>query len=226
MLHKTIRLPRSTAVQLMDEIGKLDDAIEFIDLNRDNLEAKKNFIDIIIRCDEMEKRFAKFEKICQDHDVEMVKYDNYKKFLKDLTEDEMIRHKRSGSTYFDLVENEILEDEKKIEELIDSYEKIKERVNYLIEKKAVYIKSSQLFKAGQIMRSSPVNMEEGKRMMEEGFVSDLNYIAGVAKAEDEIRMKRMIFRSSRGRAIPHFFNMPEEENKKTEEKVRPPLNSP
>ena len=61
-------------------------------------------------------------------------------------------------------------------------------------------------------------VDENTRMMEEGFVSDLNYLAGVAKAEDEIRMKRMIFRISKGRAIPHFFNFSEDE-KKGEDKV-------
>ena len=43
--------------------------------------------------------------------------------------------------------------------------------------------------------------------LEEGFRSDLNFIAGVIKPEDDLRMKRMIFRVSRGRAIPTFFDL-------------------
>jgi len=43
--------------------------------------------------------------------------------------------------------------------------------------------------------------------VEDGFRSDLNFIAGVIKAEDDLRMKRMIFRVSRGRAIPTFFDL-------------------
>ena len=43
--------------------------------------------------------------------------------------------------------------------------------------------------------------------LEEGFKSDLNFIAGVIKPEDDLRMKRMIFRVSRGRAIPTFFDL-------------------
>ena len=44
--------------------------------------------------------------------------------------------------------------------------------------------------------------------MEEGsFRSGLNFIAGVIKAEDDLRMKRMIFRTSKGRAIPTFFDL-------------------
>lgn len=41
----------------MDTLGKIeDDAIEFIDLTKDDLEAKKNFADMINRCDQMEKK--------------------------------------------------------------------------------------------------------------------------------------------------------------------------
>lgn len=32
-------------------------------------------------------------------------------------------------------------------------------------------------------------------------------MAGVIKLEEEMRMKRMIFRTSRGRAIPQFFDL-------------------
>ena len=40
----------------MDRLGKLEDAVEFIDLTKDDLEAKKNFGGMIKRCDEMEKK--------------------------------------------------------------------------------------------------------------------------------------------------------------------------
>ena len=45
-------------------------------------------------------------------------------------------------------------------------------------------------------------------MIEEGFQSDFKFIAGIIKATDELRMKRMIFRISRGRALPSFFEYP------------------
>lgn len=41
----------------MDVLGKLDkNAIEFIDLNKNNLEGKKNYAEMTQRCDEMEKK--------------------------------------------------------------------------------------------------------------------------------------------------------------------------
>lgn len=50
--------------------------------------------------------------------------------------------------------------------------------------------------------------------MEEGIQSDFKFIAGVIKALDELRMKRMIFRLSRGRAIATFFDYPHGEDVK------------
>lgn len=48
--------------------------------------------------------------------------------------------------------------------------------------------------------------------MEEGIQSDFKFIAGIIKATDELRMKRMIFRISRGRAVPTFFDFPHNED--------------
>lgn len=44
--------------------------------------------------------------------------------------------------------------------------------------------------------------------MEEGIQSEFKFIAGIIKATDELRMKRMIFRISRGRAVPTYFDYP------------------
>ncbi len=58
MVHKKIRIPKDIAFEVMDELGKMEDAVEFIDLNKDDLEAKKNFGGMIKRCDEMEKKIS------------------------------------------------------------------------------------------------------------------------------------------------------------------------
>jgi len=58
MSHKRIRIPKDNAAEIMNAIGKLDDCLEFLDLTKDNLEAKKNFGGMIRRCDEMEKRIS------------------------------------------------------------------------------------------------------------------------------------------------------------------------
>ena len=46
-------------MEVMDALGKLEtDSIEFIDLNKDNLEAKKNFAEMIQRCEDMDRKIT------------------------------------------------------------------------------------------------------------------------------------------------------------------------
>jgi V-type H+-transporting ATPase subunit a len=147
--------------------------------------------------------------------MKFIKYTSYQAFINDLTNDEAMRHRRLGSAYFDLIENEIMEDEKKILELIESYTQISESLDTLIEKKSVLDKASQLLNTGSEMSGggirqldkSMVNISQISIDEEGGYRSDLNFIAGVIKAEDDMRMKRMIFRISKGRAIPTFFDL-------------------
>lgn len=132
-------------------------------------------------------------------------------FINDLENDERNRDRRFGSTYFDLIENEVTEDEKKITELIDSYAQISENLENLIEKKSVFDKTCQLLLSSDMgaVRSTENRSRAGQMVPDQEFAnqSDLNFIAGVIKAEDDLRMKRMIFRISKGRAIPTFFDL-------------------
>jgi hypothetical protein len=56
MIHKKIRIPKDNSYIIMNELGKMQDAIEFSDLNRDDYEAKKSYQGIISRCEEIEKK--------------------------------------------------------------------------------------------------------------------------------------------------------------------------
>ena len=56
MILKRIRIPRINAVEIMNELGKIDDAIEFVDLTKNDFETQRNFALMIKRCDEIEKK--------------------------------------------------------------------------------------------------------------------------------------------------------------------------
>jgi hypothetical protein len=55
-VHKKIIIPRENCSSILNQLGELEDSLEFLDLNKDNLEAKKNFASMIKRCDEMDKK--------------------------------------------------------------------------------------------------------------------------------------------------------------------------
>lgn len=47
MAHKKIRIPIETSVEVMEELGKLDDCIQFVDLNVHNYEERKILVVIL-----------------------------------------------------------------------------------------------------------------------------------------------------------------------------------
>jgi V-type H+-transporting ATPase subunit a len=142
----------------------------------------------------------------QEFNEQIFRYKTYNQFLEDLDQDFHARDRRHG-IYFDLVENEILEEDKRVMELIDSYTKIKENLEILVEKKYVYDKSSQLISANiDLSQNFELSSNNNSMILEEGHNVGLNFLAGVVKADDDMKMKRMIFRASKGRALPTFFD--------------------
>ena len=225
MVHKKIRIPKDSAIDIMEELGKLDDCIEFVDLNLHDYNQKKNFGSLIERCEESLKNIQKFENILQLYGLELNKYTSYQTFKIDLQTEKDNLNKNINLNYFDLVEIEINGNKKKITELIESYNNINEQLDLLIEKKSIYDKSSELIFSYvssnslkninnfDVQTPTPDNIifnrekdDKNKNLLEEDL-SELNFISGVIIAEDDIKFKRMIFRASRGRAIPTFYDL-------------------
>jgi V-type H+-transporting ATPase subunit a len=229
MAHKKIRIPIETSVEVMEELGKLDDCIQFVDLNVHNYEERKNFGSYIERCDEALKNIQLFENMADLYKEKIIKYKDYETFKLDLENSMRNMDRNFGSTYFDLIENETSENNKKLKELIDSYNLVDAQLTLLIEKKSVFDKSSELIfsqlntykipkkqniglgiddnSAIQNILKSAENEQKKTVLLDDYDVSELNFISGIIRAEDDMRMKRMIFRASRGRALPTFFDL-------------------
>lgn len=56
MSKKQIRINKDQCEEILDTLGNVENGIEFIDLNKDDLEAKKGYAGMIKRCDDMERR--------------------------------------------------------------------------------------------------------------------------------------------------------------------------
>ena len=240
MAHKKIRIPVETSIEVMEELGKLDDCIQFVDLNVHNYEERKNFGNLIERCDQALKNIQMFENMADLYKEKIIKYKDYETFKLDLENSMRNIDRNLGSTYFDLIENETSENNKKLKELIESYNLVDAQLNLLIEKKSVYDKSSELIFSQlntykipkkqniglgiddqsqiQNILKSAENTQKSSLLLDDYDVSELNFISGIIKAEDDMRMKRMIFRASRGRALPTFFDLTIED-KLTKQKI-------
>ena len=240
MAHKKIRIPIETSIEVMEELGKLDDCIQFVDLNVHNYEERKNFGNLIERCDQALKNIQMFENMADLYKEKIIKYKDYETFKLDLENSMRNMDRNYGSTYFDLIENETSENNKKLKELIDSYNLVDAQLTLLIEKKSVFDKSSELIfsqlntykipkkqniglgiddnSAIQNILKSAENDQKKAILIDDYDVSELNFISGIIRAEDDMRMKRMIFRASRGRALPTFFDLTVED-KLTHQKI-------
>ena len=200
ILHKKLRLPGEieSAVRVLDNLGNLpEESIEFIDLTHNDLETKKLFSPLIKRCDDLDAIVTSFEILCNQFKIKYFTYKNYDNFKADVTRDQEMRMIQNGA-YFDVLESELIEQDRKINELLESYNKMKEDILIEKEKKIVYEKYKILIRSGV------------------GYNNDnksLAFIIGVAHAEDDIKMKRMIFRASRGTAIASFFDIEDEKKK-------------
>ena len=51
MTHKKIRIPKESANEILRALGSLKNGVEFEDLTKDDLEAKKNYSEMVKRCD-------------------------------------------------------------------------------------------------------------------------------------------------------------------------------
>jgi V-type H+-transporting ATPase subunit a len=151
-------------------------------------------------CKNNNKLFRKIETLAEEFNETVFHYKNFNQFLRDLELD--TSQKLQSETYFDTLEHNIIEEEKKIHDLVDSYKNIKNNLENSIEKKCIYDKSFQLINSSEELKSlrEEVNMNH----LEEGH-DGFKFFAGLINSEDEIKMKRMIFRMSKGTCVPSFF---------------------
>ena len=206
MLHKKIRIPKDSANEILFALGKLKNAIEFEDLTKNDLEAKKSFGDMIKRCDEVKKKIDEFIQICNEFLLPIDNSSSFNELNSKLSEDIKERDKKFGQTYFDLIEGEILKNDRKISELVDSHEQVRENLNTLFEKNHVLQKVTELITDNAVYGHFGESQSE-----EDGIMSSTNtnlvLMAGIIPIEYEMRFKRMIFRVSRGNATTAFYNL-------------------
>ena len=206
MVHKKIRIPKESANEILFALGKLKNAIEFEDLTKNDIEAKKSFSDIIKRCDEMKKKIDEFLQVCKEFNIPITTSNSFTELNAKLSLDIQDRDKRFGSTYFDLIEGEVLKNSRKINDLIDSHEQMRENLVILIEKKHVLEKATELI-SDRIAYGNFADSEPD----EDGIITSLNtnlvLMAGTVPIENEMKLKRMIFRISRGNATTAFYDL-------------------
>jgi len=210
--------------QFLEELGKVQNGAEMIDINQHIMESKKEFFLPITRCKEIEKKIIKIEKICEEFNFEIKRYDNIKSFYADCEEDKEYYRKHS-SPYFDIIENQIYEDEKKLDEFIhaknhliheitENHEKFYAFKNLVCSLDVLSGKNRRVSGARSKVFASDYSIEEesylSAQFLEEGHYEDNQlYICGVVRAEEKMKFQRMIFRASFDRCNFKFMDIPD-----------------
>ena len=199
ILHLRIRMPNDIdgLMRIMDIFGKADiAAIQFINLTKDIPDSKKSFTSMLKRVEQMEIKTTQFMDYASEFQIKIHFYKNYDKFIEDIENDINIKG-LTFSTYFDYIESEVIENEKKILDLIESHQKMKEDLEIELEKKLVFEKYFKM--TGGLLN----NYDLKQKANSDSLISFM----GVIRADAEIKMNRMILRMGRGRAIATFFDM-------------------
>ena len=103
----------------MTKLGSLHNYISFENLNKELIESQKPYYSMIQRCEELEKILDNFDEIiCEEFNINYEKYKNYEYFKMHLDEDIILKEKKFNANYFDVIENEIKEDHRKLKEQI------------------------------------------------------------------------------------------------------------
>ena len=222
-MHKTIRIPAENSLEIMSKLGSLHNFIEFENLNKDVIETQKPYYSMIQRCDEIESIFKYLDNtLLEEFDLKYEQYHNYEYFKIHLEQDISYKVKKYNENYFDLIENEINEDYKKIKEQIKLNKASNENFLSLLEYKYVLEKLLFLFSTGELRVDENNQFQNNKNDMDEEEEENdnnfnINYNAGICNSEDKLKISKLIFRKGRDRAIPNFFEI---KIKETDHKIQ------
>ena len=202
----------------MTKLGSLENYISFENLNKDLIESQKPYYSMIQRCEELEKILDNFNTIiCEEFNINYEKYKNYEYFKMHLDEDIILKEKKFNENYFDLIENEIREDHRKLKEQIKLNKSLTENYLSLLEHRYILEKILNLFSSGEILVSEMINESEeninnnDKEEEKENYL-EISYIAGLCNIEDQLKISKSIFRKGKDRAVPNFFDVKIREN--------------
>lgn len=207
MIRYKLRLPKHKIIQVMREFGQKDDIFEIIDLNKDDFESRKNFSLLIKRCEELEVKLGSLLNYCEKFDLKPQKFKSY---------DDFLTYSYHTKENFDSIENKINNEEKTVSDLFLTYQSLNETYVSLKEKISVFERYRQLVKGNnneinEIRKNSEGQAKKVMEGDEEAYGFDgINFISGIVQGDDMMKLSRMIFRVSKGRAMINTYDLIEE----------------
>ena len=137
MHHKNMRIPKHKALPILHELGKLDDCIQFINLNKHLQENDSHYGSMIMRCTEVDRQVQNFFKICESFKVNNNKFEDFESY-KDYSNYFDNKMGILSKLPFDYIESEVSNDVETLSEMFSAYTKIEDYLVILQEKQEVW----------------------------------------------------------------------------------------
>jgi len=149
----------------------------------------------------------------------MHSFENYDNFRIELKKDQTAR-KEMRTDYFDMIETEIENEEKELDQFLQNKSENFESLNSLIENREILKKLSLLTYQDPCIGNSFIsqggslnneigqnNINDNSRVMDADSRGGLQFISGVILAENELKLRRTVFRVSYGLGLSTFWDI-------------------
>ncbi len=188
--------------ELMETLGKFS-ALHFLDSNRSQPIFTRPYANIVRRCDEALKKIVFLETLCAQHAVPLSPPRDLETFTNALHQ-HLASKGKDSMAYFEEVEQALGDDEKFLKAQRRRAEETAEECEKLLEQQLVYERAREIVSTNVGYRDDEEFDGPGSEKMEIHFT----YIAGLIRKEDAMRLKRLIFRKSRGNAMTLIEDVP------------------
>lgn len=185
---------------MIEQLGKIN-VVHFLDLNKNEQPFNLPYAPQIRRCDETERRILFLINKCKENFIKINKPQNVEIFQRNISTIESDK-KKGHDLLFDAIEEEVKKNEIFIREQITAIQEMKEGISKLKDYQNVISFVKEM--VPQLHGAVPSNVVKDDVEANAPDTEMLQFVSGTILEKEKERMKRMLFRATRGMALTHF----------------------
>lgn len=188
---------------MIEQLGKIN-VVHFLDLNKTEQPFNLPYAPQIRRCDETERRILFLINKCKENFIKINKPQNVDIFQRNISTIESDK-KKGHDLLFDAIEEEVKKNEIFIREQITAIQEMKEGISKLKDYQNVISFVKEM--VPQLHGAVPSNVvKDDIEARDAPDTEMLQFVSGTIFEKEKERMKRMLFRATRGMALTHFHD--------------------
>jgi len=200
-----VTIPKDDAWKVVESLGNLDVA-HFIDMNKGEQPFNLPYASRIKLCDETERRLAFLLTKCKEHHIKINKPASVQDFSHNIGSIEKEKRK-AMHLLFDAIDQDVQDKEKFVSNQSKQISEMRAELNKLRDYETVLQFVQRMMPVignAAPARARNVDQETVEPLMQEGGIS-ITFVAGTIKDGEQDRMKKLLFRVTRGKALTHFY---------------------